>query len=85
MEGSRYRPSRRCLETPLHCPRLNLLIVVVLNSDRIRQYLDAFYRINDYRLVLLVVESYVDDIFDWEMAPTEVWIRGFFQACCNCS
>ena len=32
---------------------------MVLNSDRIREYLDAVYRVEDNRLVLLVVESCV--------------------------
>lgn len=48
----------------LHRPRLKVLIVVP--SDRGRQDLDALYRVEDNRLVLLEELNYVDVIFDWE-------------------
>lgn len=53
------------LKLLLH-PRLKLLIVVPLNSNRERQDLDALYRVEDNRLVLLAELNYVDVIFDWE-------------------
>jgi hypothetical protein len=42
------------------------LIVLALNYDRERRDLDALYRLEDNRPVLLEAESYVDVIFDWK-------------------
>ena len=65
----------------LHCPRLNLLIVVCLNSDREHRDLDPLYRVQDNRLVFLEAESYVDDIFDWEKGANGGVNTWMFRAC----
>jgi len=52
---------------PVLCrERLRDYRVVRLNSGRERRDLVVLYKVEDNRLVVLEVESYVDDILDWE-------------------